>query len=86
MPQDLLNKVAKLDATVVDPATGIKYIDNVDILATGGALNLSVVPDSVDLLKLTLDIDALLDTNGDPLWQDPIYADLQITVQPTLTS
>ncbi len=91
LPVDLLGDVNKLDATVVDPATGAIYIGALpsgplDLLGNGGELDLSHVPDTVPLLKLNLDIDAKLDSNGDPLWTGTKYADIQIEVQPTLAN
>jgi len=86
LPQDLLNDVTSLLATVTDPATGTVYLADEPLHLNGGILDLTGVPDTVPILQLNAKIDSKLGADDKPVWKDTKYFDLQIVVQPTLTN
>ncbi len=95
LPAELLNQVEELYATlsITDPnvvpgtTAFLPELDRVPLHLNGGVINLSNVPDSVDRLFLNLEVTAAIDlSTGLPEWTEPIDADLQISVQPTLTN
>jgi len=90
LPDELLLLVDRAEATLTDPATGTVYVQGNqpegDVLANGGSLDLSHVPNSVSQLSLVLVVDAKLDPNGDPVWTNPLPVEIELVVQPTLAN
>lgn len=86
LPSLLLSQVDGLRATILTTDGGPAVspaLDNFDALANNGVLDLTGVDQNIDMLYLELGVEARL-VNGQPLWEEPITADLQIVVQPTL--
>ncbi|NNC81848.1 MAG: hypothetical protein HKN94_17030 [Acidimicrobiales bacterium] len=87
-PQSLLNKVDVMHADVYesDGTTPIPGATNIDILATGGELDLSAAPVSEPFLVLNLVVNARIDpATGDPMWTNQEFVDLELLVQATLS-
>ncbi len=83
VPAELLNDVDAIEATVTAPDGTVLFLQ-VDLIATGGTLDLSTVDQSYAYLTLVLEVDSKLDAFGDPQWSTPYTADLAVIVQPTL--
>ena len=83
VPSDLLNDVDAIEATVTAP-DGTVLFNQLDLMASGGQLDLSGVDPSYAYLTLVLEVQSKLDVNGDPQWSNPYTADLAVVVQPTL--
>jgi hypothetical protein len=90
MPAELMAKVDQMWATVSATEGGAAIssgLDRVELHNNGGILDLSEVDQSLNVLYLTLDVNAKLNpSTGDPMWTSPITADLAIVVQPTLAN
>jgi len=90
MPQELLNVTEELFATVSATPNGPGFtgLIDVDLKATNGVLDLSAIPNNVQgQVWLRLKVDAKINPGTNkPEWTEEIEADLQIVVQPTLTS
>jgi len=88
MPVELMAKVDDIYATVSSTAggTALPGLNAVDLVATGGVLDLGTVDPSYNRLFLTLEVDAKLDIDGVPVWTSPITADLALIVQLTLSN
>ena len=86
VPPDLLNDVDAITATVIAPDGTTVLFNQVDLLASGGQLDLANVDQSYGFLTLVLEVQSKLDVNGDPQWSNPYTADLAVVVQPTLSS
>ncbi len=84
IPDELLNMVDDLVATVRYD-NGTQVLTDVDLIAEGGVLDLSPADPNADFLWLKLEVKSRLNLDGTPVWTDPITADLQLVVQPTLT-
>lgn len=87
LPQELLDQVNSLEGTVRDAAGNpiSPALTSVDLLASGGQLDLSGISPAVTYLELYLEVEAKLDANGVPSWVNPINSELHLVVQPTLT-
>lgn len=84
LPQELLDLVTSLRATVTEP-DGTVVLLNEDLLATGGAMDLSSANQAAPKLTLTLVMDAKVNPSTQlPLWTNPFNIDLELVVQPTL--
>ncbi len=87
-PQELLDNTAILLATITADEAGnnvIQGIQNVDLIASNGVLDLSSVTGHESGLWLHLDIEAVLDM-GEVVWDDDVEVDLKISSQPTLAN
>jgi len=87
LPDELLSQVTALDGTLLDNGGNIipGFVD-IDLLAANGELDLSGLDPTVYTnLTLVLDVEAMLDINGIPVWTTPINSNLELVVQPTLT-
>ena len=87
IPPALMGLVDEMYATVseVEGGAPLPGLDRVALHENGGVLDLTGVDQTLSSLWLEIDVDAKLDENGDPIWTETQYADLQIDVQPTLT-
>ncbi len=83
VPLELMGMVDSLHATVTEPG-GKVVLDNEDLVANGGIMDLGGASPAADELKLKLVVNAKLE-DGKPIWTEPITADLELVVQPTLT-
>ncbi|MDW3176603.1 MAG: hypothetical protein R8J94_04355 [Acidimicrobiia bacterium] len=90
LPSELMAKVDQMWATISATEGGAAVstdLDRVELHNNGGIIDLRTVDPSVNVLYLTLEVNAKLDpTTGDPVWTEPISADLAIIVQPTLAN
>ena len=87
LPAELIAKVNSVRGTVSETANGPAInsnVDDVDLLANGGVIDLAGVDPNIDVLHLLLIVETKLKTDGTPVFESPITADLQIVVQPTL--
>lgn len=85
IPPSLLVLVDQLLATVTEP-DGTIILEDFDLLAAGGWMDLGNADPTVPYLNLRLDVESKLDGSGEPLWTEPITADLSLIVQPTLAN
>lgn len=83
LSSELMAMVDTLLATVTAP-DGTVLLNQVDLVASNGFLDLTGVDQSITHLQLLLEVDSKLDVNGDPMWTDPIVSELELVVQPTL--
>ena len=90
LPTELMAKVDEMWATISATEGGAALsaeLDRVELHNNGGIIDLAGVDQNLDMLYLTLDVNAKLDPDtGDPVWTEPITADLAIVVQPTLAN
>ncbi|MDW3176604.1 MAG: hypothetical protein R8J94_04360 [Acidimicrobiia bacterium] len=90
LPSELMAKVDQMWATISATEGGAAVstdLDRVELHNNGGVIDLRTVDQSLNVLYLTLEVNAKLDpTTGDPVWTEPISADLAIIVQPTLAN
>lgn len=90
-PQDLMDQVATIEATVSTDEFGNNVVGGIDgmplhIPGPGyGFLDLSGIDQSLPEVYLTLDVNSLVDNNGDPVWKTPYDTTLVIDVSPTLS-
>jgi len=89
LPASLMAKVATLeftaytDASLTTPLSA--ELTNVDVVATGGIIDLSSVPASnAGPLHVEFVVGAAFDGAGNPLWTEPEVVDFKLTVKPTL--
>ncbi len=90
LPAELMAKVDQMWGTISATQGGAALstdLDRVELHNNGGIIDLRGVNSSVDVLHLTLEVNAKLNpSTGDPVWTEPITADLAIIVQPTLAN
>ncbi len=90
LPAELMAKVDQMWATISTTAGGAAVssdLDRVELHNNGGIIDLRGVDQTLNVLHLTLEVNAKLDpSTGDPVWTEPISADLAIVVQPTLAN
>jgi len=87
LPAELMAKVDQMWGTISVSAGGAGIstdLDRVELHNNGGILDLTGVESDVDVLHLTLEVNAKLNpSTGDPVWTEPNSADDAINDQPT---
>ena len=88
MPAEVIGNVTFLEATISTTAdhenTGVAGLIDVDLLATGGVLDLTPL-DNLGFTSafLTIDVDSAI-TGGVLAFDEQVIVDLEISVLPTL--
>ena len=92
IPDGLIGSVTFLEASIVLPdGTDFVFPDGsttLDVIANGGDIDLSELNDSptfIPQVELTLDADSALTAAGDVVFQDGFIANLEISINPTLS-